>query len=153
MLYSANEDKLRFGNDNIKDEILLSIKCNYERKMFLEYEIGYANNVIKIIENSRNNALKKVNEELIQMYWKIGEYLSKESEYSSFGDAYIDSIAKEIQNAFPGIKGFTRRGLYRMKKFYETYRDDEFVTTLLTQISWSNHYFFIEGYNALLPLN
>ena len=26
-----------------------------------------------------------------------------------------------------------------MKKFYETYRDDEFVTTLLTQISRSNH--------------
>ena len=83
----------------------------------MEYEIGYANNVIKIIEDSRNNALKKVNEELIQMYWKVGEYLSKESEYSSFGDAYIDSVAKEIQNAFPGIKGFTRRGLYRMKSF------------------------------------
>ena len=73
------------------------------------------------------------------MYWKVGEYLNMESEHSSFGDAYIDSIAKEIQNAFPGIKGFTRRGLYRMKKFYETYKDDEFVTTLLTQISWSNH--------------
>lgn len=26
-----------------------------------------------------------------------------------------------------------------MKKFYETYVDDEFVTTLLSQISWSNH--------------
>lgn len=102
-------------------------------------EIGYTNNLIKIIEDSRNNALKKVNEELIKMYWKVGEYLSMESEHSSFGDAYIDSVAKEIQNAFPGIKGFTRRGLYRMKKFYETYKDDEFVTTLLTQISWSNH--------------
>lgn len=59
--------------------------------------------------------------------------------YAAFGDAYIDSVAKEIQEAFPGIKGFNRRGLYRMKKFYETYCDDEFVTTLLTQISWSNH--------------
>ena len=29
--------------------------------------------------------------------------------------------------------------VYRMKKFYETYYNDEFVTTLLTQISWSNH--------------
>ena len=29
--------------------------------------------------------------------------------------------AKEIQEAFPGIKGFNRRGLYRMKKFYETF--------------------------------
>ena len=66
-------------------------------------------------------------------------HLSTESEKASFGDAYIDTVAEEIQNAFPGIKGFNRRGLYRMKKFYETYKDDEFVTTLLTQISWSNH--------------
>ena len=47
--------------------------------------------------------------------------------------------ASEIQAAFPGIKGFNRRGLYRMKKFYETYKDDEVVSTLLSQISWSNH--------------
>ena len=80
-----------------------------------------------------------MNEELIKMYWGVGEYLSKESQDAAFGDSYIDSIVKEIQDAFPGIKGFTRRGLYRMKKFYETYQDDEFVTTLLTQISWSNH--------------
>lgn len=95
--------------------------------------------LIKIIDESRQNALKKVNEELINMYWKVGEFLSRESEQAAFGDAYIDGIADEIQEAFPGIKGFNRRGLYRMKKFYETYVDDEFVTTLLTQISWSNH--------------
>lgn len=102
-------------------------------------EVGFAVNLIKIIEDSRNNALKKVNEELIRMYWKVGEYLSKEAENTSFGDSYIDSIAKEIQDAFPGIKGFNRRGLYRMKQFYETYADDEFVSALLTQISWTNH--------------
>ena len=102
-------------------------------------EISFAGNLIKIIEDSRNNALKKVNEELIQMYWKVGEYLSKEAENAAFGDSYIDSVAKEIQDAFPGIKGFTRRGLYRMKQFYEIYCGDEFVSALLTQISWTNH--------------
>ena len=95
--------------------------------------------IINIINNSRNNALKKVNEELILMYWEIGKSLSLRSESSSFGDSFIDSIASEIQLAFPGIKGFNRRGLYRMKQFYETYKDDELVSTLLTQISWSNH--------------
>lgn len=102
-------------------------------------EIGFAGNLIKIIEDSRNNALKKVNEELIRMYWNVGEYLSKEAENAVFGDAYIDSVVREIQAAFPGIKGFNRRGLYRMKQFYETYCDDEFVSALLTQISWTNH--------------
>lgn len=105
----------------------------------MKNEIGLAGNLIKIIENSRNSALRKVNEELIKMYWGVGEYLSKESQDAAFGDSYIDSIVKEIQVAFPGIKGFNRRGLYRMKQFYETYVDDEFVSALLTQISWTNH--------------
>lgn len=101
--------------------------------------------LIKIIDESRQNALKKVNEELINMYWKVGEFLSKESEQAAFGDAYIDGIASEIQEAFPGIKGFNRRGLYRMKKFYETYKDNEIVTPLVTQISWTNHLLIMSG--------
>ena len=48
-------------------------------------------------------------------------------------------MAKFISKNCPEIKGFNRRGLYRMKQFYETYKDNEFVSTLLTQISWSNH--------------
>ena len=38
-------------------------------------EIDFAQNLIEIIEKSRSNALKKVNEELIRMYWEVGEYL------------------------------------------------------------------------------
>lgn len=102
-------------------------------------EMGVKPNFIKIIEDSKQNALRKVNEELILMYWRVGECLSRESENSMFGDSYIESVAKEIQQAFPGIKGFNRRGLYRMKQFFETYRDDEFVSAVLTQISWTNH--------------
>ena len=101
--------------------------------------VTLARSLIQIISLSRQNAFRKVNEELINLYWKVGEYLNKESQNAEFGDSYIDSVAEEIQKAFPGIKGFNRRGLYRMKKFYETYKDDEFVTTLLSQISWSNH--------------
>ena len=101
--------------------------------------------LIHIIEESRQNALKKVNEELIKMYWKVGEFLSKETEHASYGDAYIDEISREIQETFPGIKGFNRRGLYRMRKFYETYKDNEIVTPLVTQISWTNHLLIMSG--------
>lgn len=95
--------------------------------------------VAAIIETSKRNALKKVNEELITMYWSIGELLSQESKLATFGDSYIDSMSQYIQKQFPGIKGFNRRGLYRMKQFYELYCDDKFVSALLTQISWTNH--------------
>lgn len=111
----------------------------------MDNKLVSATNLIKIIDESRQTALKKVNEELINMYWKVGEFLSKESANAAFGDAYIDKIAHEIQEAFPGIKGFNRRGLYRMKKFYETYKDNENVTPLVTQISWTNHLLILSG--------
>lgn len=95
--------------------------------------------VISIIENAKSRALKAVNAELIQMYWEVGEYLSDLCAESSFGDKVIDEVATYILRSAPTIKGFNRRGLYRMKQFYETYQDDEFVSALLTQISWTNH--------------
>ena len=107
------------------------------------HDLTPANNdfgaVISIIENAKGRALKAVNAELINMYWEVGEYLSKLCEESSFGDKVIDEVADYIAEANPTIKGFNRRGLYRMRQFYETYKDDEFVTPLVTQISWSNH--------------
>ena len=95
--------------------------------------------VISIIENARGRALKAVNAELINMYWQVGEYIFDLCNNANFGDKVIDEIAAYISNEAPSIKGFNRRGLYRMKQFYETYKDDEFVSALLTQISWTNH--------------
>ena len=104
--------------------------------------------VISIIENAKGRALKAVNTELIHMYWEVGEYLSKLCAESAFGDKIIDEVANYISHAAPSVKGFTRRGLYRMKQFYETYRDDEFVSALLTQISWTNHLMIMSRANS-----
>ena len=95
--------------------------------------------VISIIEESRSRALRAVNAELIQMYWNVGEYLSDLCANAAFGDKVIDEVASYIAGSGTNIKGFNRRGLYRMKQFYETYKGDEFVTPLVTQISWTNH--------------
>ena len=59
-------------------------------------QITLAGSLIQIITQSRQNALKKVNEELINMYWKVGEYMNVEFDKASFGDAYIDSVAEEF---------------------------------------------------------
>ena len=95
--------------------------------------------IISIIENAKSRALKAVNAELITMYFEVGKYLSDLCSKTKFGDKVINDVEKYIKESNPTIKGFNRRGLYRMKQFYELYKDDEFVSTLLTQISWSNH--------------
>jgi predicted nuclease of restriction endonuclease-like (RecB) superfamily len=97
------------------------------------------NEIISLIESARESALRKVNEELIKLYWNVGEYISDKVAASQWGDSVIDELAKYIQSNYPAIKGFNRRGFYRMKQFYEAYRDNEFVSPLVTQISWTNH--------------
>ena len=89
--------------------------------------------------------MKAVNAELIQMYWSVGAYLSELCSASSFGDKIIDEVAAYIAQENPGVKGLNRHGLYPMKQFYETYKDDEFVTPLVTQISWTNHLLIMSG--------
>lgn len=95
--------------------------------------------VVELMQNARENAIRKVNEELILLNFNVGKYISEQLEGQKWGSSYVDELAVFISNNCPGVKGFNRRGLYRMKQFYETYKDNEFVSTVLTQISWSNH--------------
>ncbi len=95
--------------------------------------------VVEMIHHARYNAIKSVNTEMIKLYWGIGEYISQKIEKAEWGDAVVDRLAEYIQENHPEYKGFTRRGLYRMRQFYETYPHKKFVSPLLTQISWSNH--------------
>ena len=95
--------------------------------------------VVNIIESAKERAYRKVNEELITMYRDIGEYISKQSKNSSYGDAFVQKLADFFSENYPELKGFNRRGLYRMKQFYELYQGEKKVSPLVTQLSWSNH--------------
>jgi predicted nuclease of restriction endonuclease-like (RecB) superfamily len=95
--------------------------------------------VVGMIHESRYNAIKGVNTELVKLYWNVGEYISKKLSTSEWGDAVVEQLAGYIQRKHPEFKGFTRRGLYRMRQFYETYKDHTIVSPLVTQISWTNH--------------
>ena len=79
------------------------------------------------------------------MYYEVGKYLSELCSNSKFGDKVINDVEMYISKNNPTIKGFNRRGLYRMKQFYELYKDDELVTPLVTLISWTNHLIIMSG--------
>ena len=101
--------------------------------------------IVKLIEKHREKAYRKINEELVTMYYEIGKYLSEKVESKKWCSKVIDNIAKSISEKYPSLKGFNRAGLYRMMQFYETYKDNEIVSTLLRQISWSNNLAILSG--------
>jgi predicted nuclease of restriction endonuclease-like (RecB) superfamily len=90
--------------------------------------------VAVLIEEARNRAFHKVNEELVLLYFNVGSIVSGKVAAGIWGENTVGELATFIQNKFPGFSGFTRRGLYRMKQFYEVYSSAEFVSPVATQL-------------------
>jgi len=79
--------------------------------------------IAELIKNSKNNAIRIVNAELINLYWNIGQYISKKVEQSEWGQSVVKELAEFIVKNNPEIKGFSDKNLWRMKQFYEAYKE------------------------------
>jgi predicted nuclease of restriction endonuclease-like (RecB) superfamily len=95
--------------------------------------------VVRLIAASREKAIQAVNTALIDLYWQIGATISRKIEAAEWGDGVVDRLAQFIARTEPGLRGFTRRNLFRMKQFYEAYREDSIVSPLVAQLPWSHH--------------
>ncbi|WP_460408691.1 PDDEXK nuclease domain-containing protein [Pseudomonas amygdali] len=84
-------------------------------------------------------AAQAVNTRLIELYWQVGAYISRKIENAEWGDAVVSQLAEHLAVTQPGLRGFTRRNLFRMRQFFEVYRDDEKVSAVLTQLPWTHH--------------
>ena len=80
-----------------------------------------------------------VNTRLIDLYWQVGAFISRKLEQAEWGDAVVVQLADHLALVQPGLRDFTSRNLLRMRQFYETYRNDEKVSPLLTQIPWTQN--------------
>ena len=103
------------------------------------------NKIIELIENRKNNAYRKVNEEMILLYLDVGKYLFELQQDSKYGDKITTKASEFMKNNYPNIKGFTKRNIERMVQFYKIYKDDNIATPLVTQLSWTNNLLIISG--------
>lgn len=95
--------------------------------------------VVHLIQGAQDKALRSVNTTLIELYWAVGEIISRKIAAAEWGDGVVPELAAYIARTQPGLRGFTRANLFRMRQFYEAYREDEKVAPLVRQIPWSHH--------------
>ena len=95
--------------------------------------------IVQLIRKAKNNALKSVNKELINLYWQVGKYINAKVESAIWGTGVVKSLAVYLKEEEPDLKGFSAQNLWRMKQFYETYRNHEKLSTLLRELPWSSH--------------
>jgi predicted nuclease of restriction endonuclease-like (RecB) superfamily len=80
-----------------------------------------------IIISHKNRAYQAVNTELITTYWEVGKFVSNRINSQQWGSGVVNQFVDFLKENQPGLKGFDRRAIYRMVKFYETYNSAEFV--------------------------
>jgi len=95
--------------------------------------------IVHLIKSVQNNVFVSINVEMINLYWNVGQYLSIQLSNAAWGDKTVDELADFIQRKYPEIKGFNRRGLYRMKQFFETYSSAKFVSLPMAQIQGADN--------------
>ena len=82
--------------------------------------LSHAVQIIKTaILQSQEQSAKKVNADLLALYYAIGGYISKESRRQQWGSGAILAISEQLQKELPGLKGFSESSIKNMRQFYE----------------------------------
>lgn len=96
------------------------------------------------IRRAQYDALKVVNRELLAFYWDIGKMIVERQEKEGWGKSVVENIASDLQKEFPGVQGYSRDNLWRMRKFYLQYRDNQKLAPLVQEIGWTHNIYILE---------
>jgi predicted nuclease of restriction endonuclease-like (RecB) superfamily len=99
--------------------------------------------ITTLISKAKENAFHAVNKELVTLYWHVGEYVSQQVEKKAWGKSVVKELSLFIQRSEPNIVGFSPQNIWRMKQFFETYKDFPKLSTLSREIGWSHNLILI----------
>lgn len=95
--------------------------------------------VVQMIAAAKQRTYSAVNSMLVELYWQVGAYIHNKLESAAWGEGVVEQLAKHLKTTQPGLRGFMRANLFRMRQFYATYRGDEKVAPLVTQLPWTHN--------------
>ena len=90
----------------------------------------YANDfasVLQIIEQNRSQAVQVINHASVLTAWQVGAYVSDKIKNAAWGSKVVQQLAEYIHTQNPTLKGWSKRTIYKMVQFYETYSKVQFV--------------------------
>ena len=94
------------------------------------------------IVRTKNRIFENANVELLNLYFRIGRSISENSKY---GSQFVENLEASLKMEYPNVKGYSRRNLFRMKKFYEEYRSFQIVPPAVAQLPWTHNCILIDS--------
>ena len=103
---------------------------------------GYSDFLLEIkaqIRQRQFQALRAANRELLQLYWWLGENISRRQTEQGWGKSVVENLARDLQTEFPGRNGFSVQNLWAMRQFFNAYQTKPNLLTLIGEISWAKN--------------
>ncbi len=92
------------------------------------------------IVSAQTRAALAVSRELLELYWNIGRDLETAITAKVWGAKVLERVAQDLQQSYPGIEGFSKRNLERMRAFFLAYPESEpFAAQAVSQIPWGHN--------------
>jgi len=91
------------------------------------------------VVNSRIQAVKSVNTELVSLYWNIGKLILERQKENGWGKSIVEKLSIDLQMEYPQQTGFSTRNLWDMRRFYEKYQNQPKLRQLVAEIPWGHH--------------
>jgi len=96
------------------------------------------------IQYAQTKAVIAVNQELLYLYWDIGNEIISRQEKANWGDSVITQLSKDLKQEFPNMKGFSKTNLKYMRSFAKEYPSFQFGQQPVDQIGWSHNLLLIQ---------
>ena len=87
------------------------------------------------IASARLSAARRVNSELVMLYWDIGRGIVEKQQALGWGESVVEMVATELRAAFPDMSGFSARNVWDMKRLYEAYSAPDFLSQLVREMA------------------
>lgn len=107
--------------------------------------------VRSLIEEARDQTARAVNSTLVVLYWHIGKRIREDilqERRAEYGEKIVRTLSEKLTAEYG--RGFSRQNLFRMPRFAEVFPDEQIVSSLMRQLSWT-HFVYIVPIEDPLP--
>ena len=87
------------------------------KKIPTEY-LNFKNEITARIRSAQYESLKAVNKEMVALYWEVGKRITEQQAALGWGKSVVENLSRDIQQEFPGIKGFSVSNMWDMAQLY-----------------------------------
>lgn len=101
------------------------------------------------IRSAQMRAAVSVNQELVLLYWHIGQQILTAQQAQGWGARVIERISNDLRHEFPSMKGFSRSNLLYMRAFAEAWPDEAIVQQVVGRIPWGHNVRLLDRLNGV----